>query len=122
MDAPGATRASPAGEPERGFVDDGCARDVQGGVGRLVVLGERNGVVDHEAGRPQFIDELLLQRRYSLMFEGHRWLDHRRFNRLAQLPLDQPNHFRAKVQPVPQAECLIRVNEATPELRGPGCP
>ncbi len=69
-----------------------------------------------------FIDELLLQRRYSMMFEGHRWVDHRRFNRLGQLPLDQPNHFRAKVQPVTQAECLIRVNEATPEMRGPGCP
>ena len=70
----------------------------------------------------QFIDELLLQRRYSLMFEGHRWLDHRRFNRLNQLPLDQPNHFVAKVQPVTQAECLIRVNQTTPEMRGPGCP
>jgi starch-binding outer membrane protein, SusD/RagB family len=70
----------------------------------------------------QFIDELLLQRRYSLLFEGHRWVDHRRFNRLAQLPLDQPNHFVAKVQPVTQGECLIRVNETTPEMRGPGCP
>lgn len=70
----------------------------------------------------QFIDELLLQRRYSLLFEGHRWVDHRRFNRLNQLPLDQPNHFRAKVQPVTQGECLIRVNQTTPEMRGPGCP
>jgi len=69
-----------------------------------------------------FIDELLLQRRYSLLFEGHRWIDYRRFNRLGLLPLDEPNHFRAKVQPVPQGECLIRVNEATPEMRGPGCP
>lgn len=70
----------------------------------------------------EFITELLLQRRYSLLFEGHRWVDHRRFNRLNQLPLDQPNHWVAKVQPVTQAECLIRVNETTPEMRGPGCP
>ena len=70
----------------------------------------------------EFITELLLQRRYSLLFEGHRWIDHRRFNRLNQLPLDQPTHFVAKVQPVPQAECLIRVNQTTPEMRGPGCP
>lgn len=70
----------------------------------------------------EFITELLLQRRYSLMFEGHRWIDHRRFNRLASLPLDQPNHWVAKVQPVTQGECLIRVNETTPEMRGPGCP
>ena len=69
-----------------------------------------------------FIDELLLQRRYSLLFEGHRWIDHRRFNRLAQLPLDEPNHWVAKVQPVTQGECLIRVNQTTPEMRGPGCP
>jgi starch-binding outer membrane protein, SusD/RagB family len=70
----------------------------------------------------QFIDALLYERRYSLLFEGHRWVDHRRFNRLSQLPLDQPNHWVAKVQPVTQAECLIRVNQATPEMRGPGCP
>ncbi len=70
----------------------------------------------------QFIDELLLQRRYSLLFEGHRWIDHRRFSRLNLLPLDETNHFVAKVQPVPQAECLVRVNQASPEMRGPGCP
>jgi hypothetical protein len=69
-----------------------------------------------------FITELLQQRRYSLLFEGHRWVDHRRFNRLAQLPLDAANHWVAKVQPVPQGECLIRVNQTTPEMRGPGCP
>lgn len=69
-----------------------------------------------------FIDELLLQRRYSRLFEGRRWIDHRRFNRLGQLSLDQPNHWVAKVQPVTQAECLIRVNETTPEMRGKGCP
>jgi hypothetical protein len=70
----------------------------------------------------EFITELLLQRRYSLLFEGHRWIDHRRFNRLTLLPLDQPNHFVAKVQPVTQAECLVRINETTPAMRGPGCP
>lgn len=38
------------------------------------------------------IDEMLKQRRYSLFFEGHRWVDMRRYNRLNQLPLDRPNH------------------------------
>lgn len=37
-------------------------------------------------------DELLKQRRYSLFYEGHRWVDMRRFGRLAQLPLDLPTH------------------------------
>ena len=31
------------------------------------------------------IDEVLKQRRYSLFFEGHRWFDMRRYNRLAQI-------------------------------------
>jgi hypothetical protein len=34
-----------------------------------------------------FIDELLYNRTYSLLFEdGHRWVDYRRYGRLAQLP------------------------------------
>ncbi|MFD2514433.1 RagB/SusD family nutrient uptake outer membrane protein [Pontibacter locisalis] len=36
------------------------------------------------------IDEMLRQRRYSLYFEGHRWIDMRRYNRLDQLPIDRP--------------------------------
>ena len=35
------------------------------------------------------INELLYQRRYSLFFEGHRWVDMRRYNRLNQLPIDR---------------------------------
>ena len=34
---------------------------------------------------PALIDEILKQRRYSLLFEGHRWFDMRRYNRLAQI-------------------------------------
>jgi starch-binding outer membrane protein, SusD/RagB family len=34
---------------------------------------------------PALIDEVLKQRRYSLFFEGHRWFDMRRYNRLAQI-------------------------------------
>jgi starch-binding outer membrane protein, SusD/RagB family len=34
---------------------------------------------------PALIDEILKQRRYSLFFEGHRWFDMRRYNRLAQI-------------------------------------
>ena len=35
------------------------------------------------------IDEMLRQRRYSLFFEGHRWVDLRRYNRLNELPIDR---------------------------------
>ncbi|HEX7836151.1 MAG TPA: RagB/SusD family nutrient uptake outer membrane protein, partial [Kofleriaceae bacterium] len=57
-----------------------------------------------------FVDKLLYERRYSLMFEGgHRWIDLRRFGR--QLPLDAPSHVRNIRFPVPQAECDARPGE-----------
>ncbi|MES2522714.1 MAG: RagB/SusD family nutrient uptake outer membrane protein [Gemmatimonadota bacterium] len=68
------------------------------------------------------LTELLLQKRYSLLLEGHRWVDARRYGRLASLPLDistgASRHFVARVQPIPQAECLARANAAA-ELFGP---
>ncbi|MCE2940888.1 MAG: RagB/SusD family nutrient uptake outer membrane protein [Gemmatimonadota bacterium] len=67
------------------------------------------------------ITALLYERRYSLLFEGHRWFDVRRYGRLLSLPLDLPTHFRVSVMPVPQAECVFRQTLAT-TLRGPGCP
>ena len=66
------------------------------------------------------LTELLLQKRYSLLLEGHRWIDMRRYGRLNQLPLDLPVHFVARVQPIPQAECLVRAR-AGAEFAGPGC-
>lgn len=35
------------------------------------------------------INEILKQRRYSLFGEGHRWVDIRRYNKLAELPIDR---------------------------------
>ncbi|WP_411279910.1 RagB/SusD family nutrient uptake outer membrane protein [Gemmatimonas sp.] len=71
-----------------------------------------------------FVTELLLQKRYSLLLEGHRWIDMRRYGRLADLPRDITTgvnaHFVAKVQPLPQAECLQRIGK-TGALAGPGC-
>jgi hypothetical protein len=70
------------------------------------------------------LTELLLQKRYSLLLEGHRWVDMRRYGRLNQLPLDITTgvnaHFVAKVMPIPQGECLQRVGQ-TGALAGPGC-
>jgi hypothetical protein len=65
---------------------------------------------------------ILYEKRYSTMMEGTRWIDMRRYNRLNQLPLDiasGPNkNFVAKVNPVPQGECLVRVG-VTGALLGP---
>jgi hypothetical protein len=39
--------------------------------------------------RNALINEMLKQRRYSLFFQGHRWIDLRRYNRLNELPIDR---------------------------------
>ena len=57
-----------------------------------------------------FIDALLYERRYSLLFEGgHRWIDTRRLNRQSTLPLALGTHTRQPRFPFPEAECLARV-------------
>ena len=76
------------------------------------------------SGAPAVLTELLLQKRYSLLLEGHRWIDMRRYGRLDQLPRDITSgtnaHFVARVQPIPQSECLVRAGK-TGNLAGPGC-
>ena len=62
------------------------------------------------SGASTILTELLRQKRLSLLFEGHRWIDLRRYNRLNTLPLDLPTHIRVSAYPVPQAECDARVN------------
>ena len=55
------------------------------------------------------LDELLKQKRYSLLFEGgHRWIDARRYGRLASLPQDATTTSVTKrftKFPLPQFEC-----------------
>jgi starch-binding outer membrane protein, SusD/RagB family len=93
------------------LVDINTARTVSGKLPALTTLGTQ----------AQAINELLYNRRYSLLFEGQRWNDMRRYGRLNQLPLDitsGPNaHFVAKVQPVPLTEC-----DARPAPKPQGCP
>jgi hypothetical protein len=49
--------------------------------------------------------ELLYNKRYSLMFEGHRWLDLRHYNLLNTMPLDLATDKRFNRMPVPVGEC-----------------
>lgn len=86
------------------------------------------------ASDADFLDELLYNRRMSLLFEGHRWIDMRRFGRLNQLTIDtnSPQYLAAlnggtplaqvvvSHLPIPQAECLQRANVAA-NLKAPGC-
>lgn len=48
--------------------------------------------------------ELLKQRRYSLFWEGHRWVDMRRYNQLSQLPIDRPSDDVWDKFPLPLTE------------------
>ena len=59
------------------------------------------------------LNELLYNRRYSLYYEGHRWIDLRRHNRLSTLPRDLPSHKVFSQFPFPADECLARTPQPT---------
>ena len=61
------------------------------------------------ADLPAALNELLHQKRYSLLWEsGSRWVDMRLYGRLASLPRDAPTHKVHPNFPIPQAEVLAR--------------
>ena len=61
----------------------------------------------------EFIDALLYERLYSLMWEGgHRWADNRRFGRLATLPKEHPTNKIFPYIALPPDEYLPRGNPA----------
>ncbi|MFM9838196.1 MAG: RagB/SusD family nutrient uptake outer membrane protein [Cyclobacteriaceae bacterium] len=67
--------------------------DLAGGIAALDKVRVDNGLQPMGIAKPtitsqaQLLDELLNQRRYSLFFEGHRWFDVRRYNKVSILPL-----------------------------------
>ncbi len=63
-------------------------------------LGNYSGALTQAA----LITEMLKQRRYSLYFEGHRWIDLRRYNLLNTLPLDRPDDNVWTEFPLPVTE------------------
>ena len=61
------------------------------------------------------IDEILYNRRYSLFDEyGHRWVDLRRYGRLATLERALPTHKIFPLVPIPIDEC----NQRSPQPKG----
>ena len=61
------------------------------------------------------VGELLYNRRYSLFDEyGHRWVDLRRYNRLAELQKALPTHRIFPLVPIPVDEC----NQRSPAPKG----
>lgn len=59
-----------------------------------------SGAVNKDA----LVDEMLNQRRYSLFYEGHRWIDMRRYNKLGELPIDRPGDQVWSALPIPITE------------------
>jgi hypothetical protein len=55
-----------------------------------------------------FFDELVYQRRYGLLFEGHRWVDMRRWDLLGDLPLDRTGDGVVAAFPIPANELNAR--------------
>jgi len=78
--------------------DLNLVRTVSGGLAPIATVTAANAV-----------DEILYNRRYSLLFEGgHRWIDTRRLNRLTDLPIDAPDDKLNVRYPLPRAECDAR--------------
>jgi len=59
---------------------------------------------DGPTSETALIDEMLMQRRYSLYAEGHRWIDMRRYDRLNELPTDRPEDDVFVQFPIPLTE------------------
>ena len=65
-----------------------------------------HGLPDYSGAVTQaaLLTEMLRQRRYSLFFEGHRWIDLRRYNLLNTLPVDRTNDDVWTSFPLPGTE------------------
>jgi hypothetical protein len=61
----------------------------------------------------EFINALAYERRYSLMWEGWRWVDMRRWNKLSELEQDLSTHRIFRWSPIPLAECTARSPQPT---------
>jgi hypothetical protein len=90
-----------SGMQVEGLAELNLVRTLSGGLANLAA----------PATNAAFIDALLYERRYSLLFEGHRLIDLRRFGKTGTLPLDAANHKRNIRWPLPTPECDARPGE-----------
>jgi hypothetical protein len=76
------------------------------GVAALNVIRQGHGLPAYSgaATTAALITEMLNQRRYSLFYEGHRWIDMRRYNLLGTLPTDRPGDDVWTEFPLPVSE------------------
>jgi hypothetical protein len=98
-----------SGDIPGALLDINFVRVNSGGLAPLAAFADLNA----------FVDELLYNRTYSLLFEGgHRWVDYRRYGRLTQLPKinTQINERTFPYVMLPADEC----NQRSPRPE-PGC-
>jgi hypothetical protein len=75
-------------------------------VNAINIIRNGHGLANYSGAVTQsaLITEMLQQRRYSLFFEGHRWIDLRRYNLLGTLPIDRPGDQVWSEFPLPVTE------------------
>jgi hypothetical protein len=80
--------------------------NLEEGVKAINVIRNGHGLPDYSGTITQsaLITEMLKQRRYSLFFEGHRWIDLRRYHLLNTLPVDRPGDDVWSEFPLPTTE------------------
>jgi hypothetical protein len=76
------------------------------GLQAINIIRNGHGLANYSGAVNQssLITEMLFQRRYSLFFEGHRWIDVRRYNLLGTLPIDRPGDQVWTEFPLPVTE------------------
>lgn len=82
------------------------ANDLNEAVDALNIIRNGHGLADYSGAvtKDALIDEMLNQRRYSLFFEGHRWIDMRRYGKLDELPIDREGDVVWEEFPLPLTE------------------
>jgi hypothetical protein len=76
------------------------------GLNAINIIRNGHGLPNYSGAATQaaLITEMLNQRRYSLFFEGQRWIDLRRYNLLNTLPIDRPGDKVWTEFPLPVTE------------------
>lgn len=90
------------------LINRNTGSDLADAEGLLNIIRNAAGLPNYSGSQTQaaLIDEMLNQRRYELFFEGHRWIDMRRYDRLDDLPLDRPGDNVWVSFPIPEQENL----------------
>lgn len=69
------------------------------------LIREGHGLADYSSGGAAAdMNELIYERRYSLAFEGHRWVDMRRWGLLSQIPIEREGDHVWSEFPIPLPE------------------